>query len=86
MVYTLLRNVTYEGSTYLGTFSSIPKLISYLNDLEGYLLDEFTCTDDDLEPFEAEYWEDVVNCVGAWDISAPGDQSFTVYAISLGGE
>ena len=83
--YTLLRNVAYEGSTLLGVFASIEDTIAYLNNLEGYLMDEYTPTADDLESVEDEWELDrVQNSIAVWNLDGPSDQTFTITAIELG--
>jgi len=83
--YTLLRNVAYEGSTLLGVFASIEDALTYLNNLGGYLMDEYTPTADDLESIDDE-WElgRVQNSIAVWNLDGPSDQSFTITAIELG--
>ena len=83
--YTLLRNVSFEGSTLLGVFASIEDAIAHLNNLRGYLMDEYTPTADDLESIDDE-WElgRVQNSIAVWRIDGPSDQDFTITAIELG--
>ena len=83
--YTLLRNVTYEGSTLLGVFASIEDIIEHLNNLGGYLMEGYTPTADDLESIDDEWeLERVQNSIAVWNLDGPSDQSFTITAIQLG--
>ncbi len=83
--YTLLRNVDYEGSSLQGVFASIDDALSYLEALDGYLMEEFAPTQEDMTVQEDDwYLEQVQNAIAAWEINGPSDISFTIYAIELG--
>lgn len=83
--YTLLRNVDYEGSSLLGVFASIDDALELLETLDGYLMEEFAPTQDDMVVQEDEWYLDQVqNSIAAWEINGPSDLSFTICAIELG--
>ena len=84
-IYTLTHNVAYEGSTFLGAFESFEHAIDYINNLEGYLMDEFIVEPEGIEVVD-DGWalSRVHNGTGMWYIDGPSDVSFTIYSIALG--
>ena len=84
-LYTLSRNVAFEGSSILGVFPSFDEVLGHINALDGYLMDEFSVSPEDLKHVDCEWTlERVHNATAVWSIEGPSDISFTIIAIAFG--
>ena len=84
-IYTLSRNVAYETSTFLGAFETFDQVVEHINNLEGYLMDEFVVDTDTIQVIDDDWTlSQVHNGTGMWSIDGPSDVSFTIYSVVVG--
>lgn len=84
-IFTLTRTVEYEGSSLLGSFTSVAECLAHLNNATGYLMEGWSC-DEGLLLANLDDWDlsKVANCTAGYEIEGPHDVTFTIYEITLG--
>ena len=81
--YTLVRHVEYEGGDFLGNFSSLEAVFAYLDQLDGFLMEDWHPEASDLEVLDS-HDTDKHGVTSGWDLTGPAGVSFHIYACSVG--
>ncbi len=80
--FTLVRHVEYEGGDLQGNFASLDAVFAHLAQLEGWMMDGWEPDTEEIVPLEPDevYFPSAST---GWELNAPGDISFRIYACSL---